>query len=66
MPGGTQPPQPKAVWVGRTGQRAFGFLSREGREGRENGEVAEQRYDNSPAINGLSLPTCFSFELESF
>ena len=38
-----------AVWGGRTGQRAFEFLSREEREG---GEVAERRIDNSPAIYG--------------
>jgi hypothetical protein len=38
-----------AVWGGRTGQRVFEFLSREGREG---GEVAERRNDNSPAIHG--------------
>jgi hypothetical protein len=38
-----------AVWGGRTRQWAFEFLSREGREG---GEVAERRIDNSPAIHG--------------
>ena len=36
-------------WGGRTGQRAVEFLSREGREG---GEVAARRDDNSPAIHG--------------
>jgi len=40
---------PMAVWGGRTGQRAFEFLSREGCEG---GEVAKRRGDNSPAIHG--------------
>ena len=41
--------RPMAVWGGRTGQRVFEFLLREGCEG---GEVAERRNDNSPAIHG--------------
>jgi hypothetical protein len=43
LPGKVPAGRPMAVWDGRTGQRAFEIVSREGREG---GEVAERREGN--------------------